>query len=180
MAEAVQKQVEREYIIPLRNNSRKVPRYKKASKGIKSIKEFVAKHMKVRDRDTRKIKLDSYLNNELWFRGSRNVVSKVKVKVRKEGDVVKVELAQIPERIKFLKAKQEKRHKKVEKKKPVEDKKEEKVEEQKTEEEKNKEKEKEKSVEEANIKIAEKAAKAQKHTVQTQKGPQVQRKALKK
>ena len=64
-----EEQIEREYIIPLREKCRPVPRYKKTPKAIKSVKEFIAKHMKVRDRDLSKVKIDKYLNEALWHRG---------------------------------------------------------------------------------------------------------------
>jgi large subunit ribosomal protein L31e len=186
--QTTERTTEKEYVIPLRKKWAKVARYKRTSKSVKAIKEFIARHMRVPDRDTGKVKLDVYLNNELWFKGSNNPPTKIKVRAvkEKEGDV-RVELVEIPENVKFLKAKQEKRHKKVEKKKEekpavkekLEDKIEEKKEGEKTEEDKKEEKEKEKSVEQAQIKAAEQAAKVQKHVVKG-KEPQVQRKALKK
>ncbi len=174
--------LQREYIIPLRKEWMKAPRYKRTRKSVKAIKEFVAKHMKVPDRDVNKVKLDVYLNNEMWFRGSRKPPAKVKVLVKREGDIVKVMMADAPERIKFLKARHDKVHKKsdkkaVEKKEEKKDGLEEKVEDVKKEEEK----EKAKSVEEAQIKTAEKMAKQQKHTIgqKPSKAP-LQRKALQK
>jgi len=169
------KTLERKYIIPLRKEWMKVPKYKRTSKGVKSIKEFVAKHMKVEDRDTKKVKLDVYLNNELWFRGCKNPPSKIKVVAKKTGGLVKVELLETPEIIKFLKKRQEKRHKKVAVKAKLKSKeKEEKKEKEKVEEE-----EKEKSVEKIHEKIAEQTTKAQKHTTKIHSS-QIQRKALKK
>ena len=50
--------IEREYIIPLRARGKAVPRYKKTPKAIKTIKEFLARHMKIKDRDLSKIKID--------------------------------------------------------------------------------------------------------------------------
>jgi ribosomal protein L31E len=47
----VTKNIEREYVIPLRNKCMTVVRYKKAPKAVKVVKEFIAKHMKVEDRD---------------------------------------------------------------------------------------------------------------------------------
>lgn len=116
-----QNSVEREYTIPLREKVRAVPRYKKANKAVRTIKEFLARHMKIYDRDLNKIKLDKYLNEYLWFRGIRKPPYKVKVKVKKDGEFVKVELAEFPEKLKFKKAHEEKREakaKKLEKKKP--------------------------------------------------------------
>src|SRR3989338_9112388 len=92
--------LEREYIIPLRREWLKVPMYERTGRAIKAIKKFIAKNMKVIDRDVSKVKLDVYFNNEIWFRGRANPPSKIKVKAVKEGDIVKVGLADIPEHIK--------------------------------------------------------------------------------
>lgn len=119
--EKKQNLVEIEYIIPLREKLRSVPRYKKTNKAVKTVKEFLARHMKVYGRDLNKIKIDKYLNEYLWFRGIRKPPYKVKVKARKEGEIVRVELVELPEKLKFKKAREEKREanaKKLEKKKP--------------------------------------------------------------
>ncbi len=171
--------LEREYVIPLRRHWLNVPQYERSGKAIKAIKKFIAKHMKVQDRNVSNVKLDIFFNNELWFRGRASPPSKVKVKATKEGDIVKVTFVEIPEYVKFLKAKLEKRNKKAEKsvetaKPQVEQKKEE-----KTEEQKKDEKEKEKAVEELNIRQADQQAKAQKHITKV-KEPKIQRMALKK
>lgn len=167
---------EREYIVPLRREWTKVPRYERAGKSVKAVKKFIARHMKVQERDLSKVKISAELNEELWFRGAKKAYSKIKVKARKEGENVIVELVAVPNEIKFRKAKQSKKHIKTDKKKI------EKVEEktEQTEEEKTKEQEKEKSVEQLNEKVLEKQAKAQKHTVGKGKEVQIQRKALKK
>jgi len=101
-------EVEREYVIPLRDKCRVVPRYKKTPKAVKTIKEFVARHMKVYDRDLNKIKLDISLNEFLWNRGIKNPVHKIRVKVVKEGENIRVNLVDIPDKIKFKLAKVEK------------------------------------------------------------------------
>ena len=179
-ATQTQKTLEREYIIPLRKEWSKVPRYKRAAKSVRAVKKFIARHMRVSDRDADRVKLDIYLNNELWFRGARKAYNKIKVKAKKEGDIVRVELVELPENIKFLKAKHERMHKKVVKKeeeKQVEEK--EKLEEKVEEEKKAEEKEKVRSVEEAQLKVAEQAAKVQKHLTKA-KEPIGHRKALKK
>ncbi|MEK6817555.1 MAG: 50S ribosomal protein L31e, partial [Nanoarchaeota archaeon] len=49
MEEKKQNIIEREYTIPLREKVRSVPRYKKTNKAVRTIKEFLAKHMKVYD-----------------------------------------------------------------------------------------------------------------------------------
>ncbi len=101
--------IEREYVIPLREKCRPVPRYKKTPKAIKSIKEFLVRHMKIRDRDLKKIKIDSYLNEQIWMRGIKKPLHKVKVKVVKDGDFVRVYSADLPERINFKKLREEKK-----------------------------------------------------------------------
>ena len=103
--------VEKEFIIPLREKCRLVARYKKTNKAVKSVKEFIVKHMKIYDRDLKKIKIDRFLNEYLWFRGIKNPPHKVKVKAIKEGDLVRVELAEMPDNLKFKKAREEKREK---------------------------------------------------------------------
>ena len=165
--------IEREYIIPLREKSRVVPIYKKTPKAVKSIKEFLVRHMKIRDRDLNKIKIDKFLNEVLWFRGIRSPPHKIKVKAIKEGEIVRVELAEIPDYIKYKKAKAErietkakelleKRKSMMQKakegfqKKPDEESKQ-------TEEEKREEKEKAKAGTEAGEKMTKAAAKTAKH-----------------
>lgn len=161
------KPVEREYIINLRSEIMKVPRHKRTPKAVKAIKQFIAKHMRVPDRDLKKVKLDKWLNHELWFRGIKNPITKIKVKVHYDNDKnVRVELSEIPEAIKYLvekDKKQEKTAKEIKKQKESEAKAEEKKEgEEETKEEKSEE-EKEKSVEEAEQKLYQKEAKQAKH-----------------
>ena len=62
MAKTKQIPVEREYIINLRREIMKVPRYKRTPKALKAIKEFIAKHMRVAERDIKKVKIDKWLN----------------------------------------------------------------------------------------------------------------------
>ena len=182
-AKTVIQKIEREYIIPLRSQWLRVPHYERTGRAIKTIKKFIAKHMKVTDRNTDNVKLDIYFNNDLWFKGRANPPGKIKVKAVKEGDIVKVDFVEIPGYVKFLKAKHEKIHKKSEKK--PEEKKDikeiipEEKKEERTEEQKKDEVEKEKSVEAMNIKEAELQAKAQKHLTKI-KGPEIHRMALKK
>ena len=78
------KKLEREYVIPLRREWLKVPEYKRANKAVKAIKEFLVRHMKVYDRDLRKVKIDILLNNELRFRGMRKPPARIKVKAKKK------------------------------------------------------------------------------------------------
>ena len=102
-------ELEREYVIPLKRSVLKAPQYRRAKKAIKTIREFLAKHMRVEDRDLRKIKIDRYLNNEIWFRGIKKPANKIKVKAVKKGGIVYVELAEIPEAVKFVIARDKKK-----------------------------------------------------------------------
>jgi len=157
--------LEREFNVPLRKGWLKVPRYKRANKAVKTLKEFLARHMKLYDDDLRKIKLDILLNNELRFRGMKKPPAKVKVKAVKYDDgIVRVELVNVPAHVKFAKLKKEKKKEEVEKKvaekaetKPAE-------EEAENPEESEETKEKEAASKEETQKIAKSQAKTEKHT----------------
>jgi len=163
---------EKEYVIPLRKEWKKVPRYKRANRAINAIKEFLVRHMKIRDRDLKKIKVDKYVNEVIWHRGIKKPPQKIKIKAIKQGDIVKVELSQMPEKLKFKKAREEKRERKgmeiAQKKKSLMEKAKESVQktpEGQTEEEKKEEGEKVKAVEEAGKQMEKAAAKQTKHQI---------------
>lgn len=180
--------LEREYVVPLRKGWLKVAQYKRANKAVKTLKEFIARHMKIYDRDLRRIKLDIYLNNEIRFRGMRKPPAKIKVKAKKFNDnTVRVELAQVPKPVEYLKKKHEKFKSiggKIEEKKEDEKKKE-KKEIKITDKEKEKTeipveiKEKEEAAKEESMKIAKEQAKESKH-VSKVKEPTYHRTALRK
>ena len=153
-------ELEREYIVPLKRGVLKAPHYRRAKKAVRVLKEFIVKHMKVRDRDLKKVKIDMYLNNELWFRGIKKPMNKIKVKAKKIDGIVYVELAEIPVAVGYKIAREEKKKIEAANAKVKMPKKSE--EEKKTEEEKTEEKE--------NVKAgAEKAAKTEKVAVKTEK-----------
>lgn len=165
---------EREYNVPLREVWMKKASYKRTRKAVMELKSFIARHMKVPGHDIDKVKLDVYLNNQMWHRGSSKPPAFIKVKARKDGEIVHVTLAHAPAFLAFAKDKHSRLHKKAAKKEAkVEEKKEQ------TTEEKKVESEKEQSVAIANEKMAEKAAKAEKHTTPV-KTPKINRMALKK
>ena len=139
--------LERVYVVPLRSGWINTPYYRRVKRAVKILKEFIAKHMKVENRDSRKVKLDMYVNNEIGFR-NESPPNKLKVKATKmdNGDV-RVELVDIPDVIKYKMARTARLKDEAEKR-VAEKPKEEKVEEKKqTEEDKAKEVEKEKAVE---------------------------------
>jgi large subunit ribosomal protein L31e len=159
--------LEREYIIPLRKSTNKVPSYKKANKAVKTIKEFLARHMKVADRDLDNVRIDKYLNEMIWHRGIKHPPAKIKVKAIKEDGIVRVTAVEYPTNLKFKKLRAEKlenKSKEVAKKKKSEKAEEEKVEVPQTEEKKIEEKEDKKSTVEAEEKIEKALAKEEKHT----------------
>lgn len=180
---------EREYVIPLRDKWKRVPRYKRANKAIKAIKEFLAKHMKTENRDLKLVKLDKFINEQVWFRGIKKPPARIKVKVIKESNgEVRAELVDYPEKLKFKKAREEKRISQA--KETAESKKEAKSlteqKEEKTEEEKTEEKieeiEKKSAVVESGRDMGKQIAKQSKHqTKEKVKQPKrQQRKALAK
>ncbi|MFA4960589.1 MAG: 50S ribosomal protein L31e [Candidatus Pacearchaeota archaeon] len=161
-------ELEREYIIPLKKQVLKVPRYRKAKKAVRTIKEFLARHMKVEDRDIKKVKVDIYLNNEVWFRGIRKPANKIKVKAIKKGGIVYAELAEPPEVVKFAMARDKKKKESVKEIKakasskedvPVDKEVKEEVAEHKIDEQ-----EKEKATVEAGLAMQKELAKEMKHT----------------
>lgn len=178
-------EIEREYIINLRSELLKVPRYRRTPKAVKAIKQFIARHMKIVDHDTTKVKLDRFLNEELWFRGIQNPPTKIKVKAKKEGEFVMVSLAEVPQIVQYKidrenKVKEKSQKIKSEKKKAEEPVK--KEAEEKSSEEKTEEKEKEQAVKEAELESTKIKAKEQKHAqkVKPAKTERIQRKALQK
>lgn len=184
MADEKQNKVvlEREYIVPLRQGWLKVPVYKRSNKAVKTLKEFIAQHMKIYDRDLRKVKVDVYLNNEIKFRGMKKPLGKIKVKATKyEDGIVVVRLVELPKHIEFELARKARREAEMLKneaeagkektaEKPAEVK--------KSEEELKAEKEKEESSKLA-MQEAEKAkAKEMKHASGAKKSPEIKRKVL--
>lgn len=168
-------ELEREYVIPLRRAVIKSPRFGRAKKAIKTIQIFLAKHMKVENRDTRLVKIDRYLNNEVWFKGIKNPPKSIKVKAVKRDGIVYVELAEVPEHVKFLMNKDKNRHAAVAETPKHEHKHE-------TAEEKAEEDEKADATQEAGLKANKQAHKAAKHSTNEshEKKTAPRRKALQK
>ena len=169
-----EEKVWKEFIIPLRRKFKKTARYRRTPRSIKAIKEFLVRHMKMYERDLKKVKLDKYLNAFVWARGIKNPPSRIKVRAVIDGDVVRAELAELTERLKFKKEKLERRESKTaavpSKKAPEQGKIE-----SKTEEEKTEEKEKKASVVEAGQEMEKASAKQAKHQSKISKQPKHQR-----
>lgn len=162
--------LEREYIIPIKRYILTVPRYRRAKKAVSIVRKFIVRHMAIRDGDLRKVKIDKYLNNELWYRGIKKPANKIKVKAKKIGDIVTVELAEIPKAVQFAKKRDENLTMKMPASKvkmPKHDKKQDHIEEKekvKTKEQKTDVVEKEKASVEAGLERQEKEAKKTKHS----------------
>ena len=113
--------LERTYNVPLRKEFLKVPKYKRAKKAVKALKQFLVKHMK-----SDNIKIGKYLNDEIWKHGIKNPPHHVKLNAVKDKDgLVTAELVGAPVEEKEEDEKKEET-KKVEEKPKVEEKKEEK------------------------------------------------------
>jgi large subunit ribosomal protein L31e len=184
--------IEREYIVPLRREWLKVAEFKRANKAVKALKQFLVQHMKVYDRDLRKIRVDILLNNEIRFRGMRKPPASIRVKaIKYEDGFVDAKLVDIPKHIEFQLAREARRQVEALNKGKVEEKKDAAEEIKKEQEAEKKEgkvnekareiKEKEESSKEAELKIEKESAKLAKHTTEShQKAPVIQRKSLKK
>ena len=70
---------ERTYTIPLRKEFRKAPKYKRAKKAVRAIREFLVKHMK-----TENVLIGPKLNLKVWEHGIKNPPHHVKVTVIKD------------------------------------------------------------------------------------------------
>ena len=82
--------LERSYNVPLRHEWLKSPKYKRAKKAGIALSQFIAKHMKVPEKN---VKIGMELNKKLWTRGIRNPPHHVKVNVVKDDKgVVKADL----------------------------------------------------------------------------------------
>jgi len=80
--------LERVYNVPLRKEWLKKPKYLRAKKAARALREFLIKHMKSED-----IRLGKHLNEELWKHGMKNPPHHVKVTaIKDDKGVVRAEL----------------------------------------------------------------------------------------
>lgn len=111
--------LERQYTVPLRREFLKVPRYRRAKKATKFIKQFMARHMKT---DEVNVKVGRWVNELVWERGIKNPPTKVRVNaVKDDKGIVKVELIELSEKAEKIEAKEAVRMKAAEEKKKKED-----------------------------------------------------------
>ena len=84
--------LERVYNIPLRRETLKVPPFKKANKAVKTVRQFISKHMK-----SENVVIGKYLNLKIWDHGAKNPPHHVKVNAAKDDKgKVFVELVDAP------------------------------------------------------------------------------------
>lgn len=94
---APKKVLERSYVVPLRREWIKVPRYKRAKKAATGLRAFLVKHMKPEAMDPKNVKILKHLNEELWKHGMKNPPHKVKITaVKDDKGIVKAELEGFP------------------------------------------------------------------------------------
>ena len=112
--------LERVYVVPLRKEWLKAPKWRRTKKAVSALKDFAAKHMKAET-----VRLGKYINKELWKHGIKNPPHKVKVNCSKDDKgLVIVELVGAPVEKKEEKAAKKKEAKAETKKSEAEIKKE--------------------------------------------------------
>lgn len=81
--------MERTYTVPLRKEFQKAPKYKRAKKAVKALREFVQKHMKTKD-----VLIGPKVNLKIWNKGIKNPPHHVKVTAIKDEkeNITRVEL----------------------------------------------------------------------------------------
>jgi len=83
--------VERIYSIKLRQKMKKYPRWLRAKKSMKYIRNFLSRHMKA---DAKEIKLDASINEKVWERGAQKPPARIRIRAVKFDDgSVEAELA---------------------------------------------------------------------------------------
>lgn len=73
--------VERQYNIPMRKEFLKVPKFKRAKKAVRAVKEFLIRHL-----NSELVYLDNGVNLALWKHGIKNPPHHIKVNVKKYDD----------------------------------------------------------------------------------------------
>lgn len=82
---------ERTYVIPLRRECLKKPKYQRTKRAVSTVKNFIIKHMKVKE-----VKIGKHLNEKLWERGKKSPPPKIKIKTIIEEEYARVELPEFP------------------------------------------------------------------------------------
>jgi len=107
--------MEKIFTIPLRKEFLRAPKWKRSKRSVKSVKDFLKRHMKVIE-----VKLNAELNEALWENGARNPPSRVKVHALVKDEVAWANLADIAIAVPEKKGEKEKKEKKKEEEKEEE------------------------------------------------------------
>ncbi len=126
------------YTIPLKKEYSKVPIWRRSKRAMDEVKAFLAKHTKAK-----KIILSKWINEEIWKDGAKRPPQKIRVKIEREGEVIRAELPELPERVKRKEERAKKEAEKLKKKTEAKNLEEPKEKEEKERKEEPKEKEKE-------------------------------------
>jgi len=84
---------ERVYTIPIKKIKKIVPRWKRAPRAVKFVKEFVARHTKAQE-----VIIGTDVNEKIWERGIEKPPSKLRVKVtieEKETEEGRIKVAEV-------------------------------------------------------------------------------------
>ncbi len=82
---------EKLFTIPLRREWIRVPRWRRTKRAVDAIRAFVTRFAKAKE-----VKIGRWLNLEMWGHGAKSPPSRVIVKITKDKDIAKVELAKLP------------------------------------------------------------------------------------
>ncbi len=83
-------EIERVYTIGLRQKMKRYPRWLRAKKAVKYVRNFLSRHMKA---DVKNIKIDASINEKIWERGGKKVPARIRIRAVKFDDgVVEAEL----------------------------------------------------------------------------------------
>lgn len=84
---------EKLFTIPLRREWLRVPRWRRTKRAVDAVRAFALRFAKAKE-----VRIGKWLNLELWAKGAKNPPSRVSVKITKDKDVARVELAKLPPR----------------------------------------------------------------------------------
>ena len=84
---------EKLFTIPLRREFIRVPKWRRSKRAVDAVRKFVLRYAKAKE-----VKIGRWLNLELWVKGAKNPPARVYVKITKDKDIARVELAKLPPR----------------------------------------------------------------------------------
>ena len=108
------KNLERNYVIPLRKAVIKTARWRRAKKAISTIRSFMKRHMKAET-----VKIGKELNEVIWERGGKKVPPRVNVLAIKEENIVSVNLSNIQKKKPKKETEEKKKEETPKKEEPV-------------------------------------------------------------